>query len=282
MAKYRTTKIDFWEDPYIERLPHNTATLYLYLITSCPSNLGLLERTHSRISFEFKITEAEVAESLDRLKADGKIITDGDYILLVNFIEHQMSSSEKVLVALKQEVKKITSQIILFTLATKYPVLAIDKDILEYPIDTLPIPYAYPTDTKGIGIGIDKEPKDICPILTPEEKPNPKAPKKGSLSKGELALMEEWFNKFYDNYPRKIKRKQAQTVFFKIFGEFPPDKRREYLSNLGMYLGKYSSDSKDKDPQYIMHPSTWLNSEIFSIKPSDEETSQTESWKVKE
>ena len=57
MAEYRTIRINFWNDPFIEELDPKAKLLYIYLFT-CPhaNNLGIIEangwRGRQRWSFQ--------------------------------------------------------------------------------------------------------------------------------------------------------------------------------------------------------------------------------------
>lgn len=52
MATYRTIRMAFWSDPYIETLSASEKLLYLYLF-SCPhtNNLGLLAVSRRRMAY---------------------------------------------------------------------------------------------------------------------------------------------------------------------------------------------------------------------------------------
>ena len=53
MAEYRTIRMAFWNDPFVEDLEAGEKLLYLYLFT-CPhtSNLGVMEVSRRKIAFE--------------------------------------------------------------------------------------------------------------------------------------------------------------------------------------------------------------------------------------
>lgn len=70
MATYRTIRMAFWSDPYIETLSASEKLLYLYLF-SCPhtNNLGLLAVSRRRMAYDTGLTE-EAARGLERLLDD--------------------------------------------------------------------------------------------------------------------------------------------------------------------------------------------------------------------
>ena len=61
MATYRTIRMAFWSDPYIETLSASEKLLYLYLF-SCPhtNNLGLLAVSRRRMAYDTGLKEEAV------------------------------------------------------------------------------------------------------------------------------------------------------------------------------------------------------------------------------
>lgn len=102
MATYRTIRMAFWSDPYIETLSASEKLLYLYLF-SCPhtNNLGLLAVSRRRMAYDTGLTEEAVDAALAAFERDGKIATDGDAVWVCHFIRHQCSTSPKILVSLR-------------------------------------------------------------------------------------------------------------------------------------------------------------------------------------
>lgn len=143
MAEYRTVRIGYWGDPYIENLSSQGKLVYLYLITSCLNNLGILELSKRKIAFDTSVTAEEVENILAQLERDKKIARDGDNILLMNFVKHQTSTSPMIIKGLKKIIGGVTSPKLLKALAEKYPFL-FDRDEnipYAYPMDMVCIPY---------------------------------------------------------------------------------------------------------------------------------------------
>lgn len=151
MAKYRTLLRDFWTDPYIERLTGEGKLLYIYLITSPhTSNLGVLEVTLNRISYETGIGADAAEDILARLERDGKLVRDGDLIWLTNFIKYQCALSPQLTKMLTAEAREIKSARVLDELAIRYPELGAASPRAESGADAASIPYRYPIDTPSI------------------------------------------------------------------------------------------------------------------------------------
>ena len=61
MAEYRTIRMGFWTDPYIEELDAKAKLLYIYLFTGpYTNNLGIVEATRRKIAYETAMTVQEV------------------------------------------------------------------------------------------------------------------------------------------------------------------------------------------------------------------------------
>ena len=57
MAEYRTIRMGFWTDPYIEELDAKAKLLYIYLFTGpYTNNLGIVEATRRKIAYETAMT----------------------------------------------------------------------------------------------------------------------------------------------------------------------------------------------------------------------------------
>ncbi len=110
MATYRTIRMAFWSDPYIETLSASEKLLYLYLF-SCPhtNNLGLLAVSRRRMAYDTGLTEEAVDAALAAFERDRKIVMDGDTVWLCNFIRHQCSTSPKILASLRALLPAVES-----------------------------------------------------------------------------------------------------------------------------------------------------------------------------
>lgn len=195
MAEYRTIRMAFWNDPFVEDLEAGEKLLYLYLFT-CPhtSNLGVMEVSRRKIAFETGLDMTAIDTGLAKLEAAGKIVTDGAFILLLRFIRHQTTTSPKITQALKGMLPGVRSNKLRQALCRAYPAIfgtvtaaacpmpdrpapgdtpADGMDTVcegaGYPMDRVSIPYPYPAHTVGIPPAEEEEegeeyyhpPKDI-------------------------------------------------------------------------------------------------------------------------
>ena len=151
MAEYRTIQMAFWNDPFIEGLPAQGKLLYLYLFTSPhTSNLGVLEITTRRISYDTGIPEEEVKSLLKRLEEDGKVILRDGLVWVVNFIRNQTSTSPKIATFLRSLLPKVPSAALVGEIRVRYPVLFGGKPEASQAVNTQSLPHQYPIDTLSI------------------------------------------------------------------------------------------------------------------------------------
>lgn len=267
MAEYRTIKISFWNDPFIEELEPNEKLLYLYLFTSPhTSNIGLLEVTSKKIAFETGLSIQGVNSGLSKLEKERKIIRDGQFILVARFIKNQSSTSPKLIQSMRGIAKSITSQKIRDTLCILYP------DIfsgVEFE-DTVSIPYNNDIDTVSIPIREKEEEKEreieeeyICPSadgdmdvfehsvqqlsLSPEPQSQRKKKTKDDYT--------DDFISFWQEYPRKEDKKKA-------FDSWRSLEKKKILPDINIILKAIDTRVKSgqwENKKFIPLPTSWLN-----------------------
>lgn len=151
MAEYRTIRMAFWNDPFVEELEAGEKLLYLYLFT-CPhtNNLGILEVSRRKIAFETGLDVETVNAGLQKLEKAGKIVTDATFILLTRFIRHQTTTSPKIAQALKGMLAGVSSAKLRHALYSGYPSIFGGLSQSGYHTDTISIGYQGHTDTVSI------------------------------------------------------------------------------------------------------------------------------------
>ena len=171
MAEYRTIRMAFWNDPFVEGLEAGEKLLYLYLFT-CPhtNNLGVLEVSRRKIAFETGLDVATVNAGLEKLEKAGKIVTDAAFILLTRFIRHQTTTSPKIAQALKGMLAGVSSAKLRHALFLGYPRIFGGLSQSGYPMDTVSIGYQDHTDTVSILYPDPIHTVDIPPAEEEEER----------------------------------------------------------------------------------------------------------------
>ncbi len=160
MAEYRTLRMTFWNDPYVEELGPEGRLFYLYLIT-CPhtNNLGFLEVSRRRMAYETGLSEEVLLRLLSEAEAAGKIVADGACLWLVNFVKHQASTSPKLVQSLRALLGQISSLKIRAAVAAAYPAIFPPEPAEEVPMPGKRAPSAVeagcaqPSPTVGEGTG---------------------------------------------------------------------------------------------------------------------------------
>lgn len=284
MAEFRTIKMSFWSDPFIESLDDKSKLLYIYMITcSHTSNLGILNVTARKIAYETGLSEEDVKAGMDLLREEGKIITDGTAILMLNFINNQTSGAPKVILGLRKLFEKLDSRMFRKALLAKYPFFTPkgldgveefqtplngtnDTDTISGPIDTM----SNPIDTiRSIGSGIGSG----------------KGSGKGNSNKNKIScssgdepasknlplehIIEQSFPEFWSHYPRKVAKADARKAFTAILKKTPMGDMANTLDNISEHLYAYLDEIKARETpeQYIKYPGPWLRAQDFSEPP---------------
>ena len=89
-AKLRSVNTKFWEDPYIETLKSDEKLLFLYLLTNPLANmLGVYEISVKRISYDTGIGQDRIMKILKAFQSVGKVLREGDYVIMPNWLKNQ-------------------------------------------------------------------------------------------------------------------------------------------------------------------------------------------------
>lgn len=95
MAKNRYINDSFWTDPYIEKLSPDYKLVFLYLLSNPLANIaGVFEIRVKRIAYETGYDIEVIENILNKFSQDGKIIQNGDWIIMVNHLKHQYLGSK--------------------------------------------------------------------------------------------------------------------------------------------------------------------------------------------
>lgn len=103
-------------------------------------------------------------------------------------------------------------------------------------------------------------------------------PQHTAAEKQHVNPLDEWFEKFWDHYPRHEDKKRAYKTFMALFHRQAYQKQRDRMNNLIVRLTRYIYDCNGKEQQYIKLPSTWLNAHSFDDEPEENEILRSEKW----
>lgn len=268
MAEYRTVKMSFWTDPYIESLPADGKLLYIYLFT-CPlvNNLGIMETTVKRIAYETDIDAKRVAVLLAEMEKNGKLMHDGNFFWLTNFIKNQCTTSPKLLQSMKTMLETVESKRIRRALCLRYPHIfecaeeqETDDEIVMRAYDTDTIPYEYPIDTVSIPSWELGNRNRELRINTPP------SPSQGALCVSEDAPQEKYpadFEEFWKLYPKKADKLNASKAWKKQKAKIPK-----------LDVLKAAIETQQSTDQWqrgiIPNASTWLNGHRWEDNPDQQ------------
>jgi len=128
MADFRTIMPTIWSDRFIESLPISEKLLFIYLFANeRTSNIGVTDVSPRKIAFDTGATVDDIENFFSKAEKAGKIVRDGDMVLLVNFIKNQthMREDSKVSKFLIKNLQKLHGELpsgrVKKALATKYP-----------------------------------------------------------------------------------------------------------------------------------------------------------------
>ena len=123
------------------------------------------------------------------------------------------------------------------------------------------------TQCNAPDIDIDKE-KDINNIYGQDDLDQTGSNNKNDLEEPKKEIWEEQFEKFYKEYPKKVKKQDVRKWFKK---NKPSSKLfSSMMSSLEQFRG--SKDWLKEKGQYIPYPSTWLNQKRWEDEAIEEKT----------
>ena len=148
MAEYRTIRKSFWHDPFIEELDAKGKLLYVYLFTGpYTNNFGIVEVSRKKIAFESGLSAQDVEKYLADFEAAKKIVIDGGWIWMVNFIKNQTRTNTRMIEGLvKDAPSAVPTKKLAESICSKYPQVY-SKEMLEGDSYTIPTPLGSHTFT---------------------------------------------------------------------------------------------------------------------------------------
>lgn len=226
MAEYRTIRRSFFDDPYVESLVALHKLLYMYMITcKHTNNLGLLEISERKISFESGLSARDVSDGLTKFEQDGKLVRDGQKKWLTRFIRHQGTTSEKLLIGLKKLLPGVSSPKIYKAIWDNYPELFDGLEPPPHVSDSAQIPHGYGIYTVSIPSGElerEMEEEEEENILHANDQKTGRSGRKETYTtkKGrKLAGKKlQQFNRFWTAFAYQKGKAEAADAFLDIHG----------------------------------------------------------------
>lgn len=228
MATYRTIYLSFWTDAKVDDdFTPEDKYFFLYLLTNPHTNIcGCYEVTPKQMARETGYNEDSVKRLLDRMeKVHGVIKYDSDTkeVLIPNWGKYNWHNSPKTMAGAEKVAQHIKSETFKKAVA-----------------DTLSIGYGYPMDIS-------------VSVLNTTTTPISKNSTDNHISN---TVVEEYFDTFWREYPRKVGKGDARKKFAKALTKTSFDNIMAALQRV-----KASAQWKKDDGQFVPYPATWLNQE---------------------
>jgi hypothetical protein len=236
MAIYRHVHTSFWQDGFVLDLTPEEKYFYIYLMTNSKTNqIGCYELPKRVIEIETGYNRETVDKLLDIFIHKKKILycSETKEILVLNWHKYNWSKSPKVANCIKKEYQCITN------------------DEFKNIIKPLLIEYGYCIDSLSIDLG-EK-------LKTKNQKLKTKKDIK-EYAHSSQALTQNDFEIFWSIYPRKVSKKPAGKIYARLISQGIDNKT--LIDGATAYAEWCKRNAEE--PQFIKHPSTWLNNECWN------------------
>jgi len=138
MSTQRFISTSFWDDPWIRKLTPDERYMFLYLMTNTLTNIaGVYQITMDRICYDTSYSTEKVKQIFNLFEKSGKAyFYQEEFMVLPKWPKHQRwETSGKIKAGIEAILKNLSPELLVF----------IKKIGYTYPIDTLCIPYIYPS-----------------------------------------------------------------------------------------------------------------------------------------
>jgi len=234
MATQRYVSTSFWDDKWIRSLNPSDRYLYLYLMTNPLTNIaGVYEITIDRIAFDTGYDERTLRPMLDRFARDGKaFFYQGEWMILPTWPKHQKwEKSSKIRKGIASLLKTLPTDLLSYMVQIGY----------RYPIDTLSIPYTYPSNLDF---------KESCPLIPPLSPPLDNLPLSPPYNppskKGDYIAREATQDGAIETLKKSQKPVVSDEEAKALVGRFT--KNDEYAKSLMVFVGHRRDIKKPMTP----------------------------------
>ena len=281
-----TTRI--WADPWFEGLDTESKLVWMYLLTNQQTNLiGVYEISLKRISNETGVELNRLQTVLDGFANGFKIIWNGSYMVICNFLKHQNianpnmeKSADKVFNSLPSDIKKVLLshgikdlRDLMNGFANRYQTVTKPFGEIERERE-IEIEREIESETENFladeSADFENQEEEIPHLayssrtLIAEENKK-KVP--GEPDKIETVKAELWpsFNDFWETYDKKRGDKEKLKKKWESLKQSDKEKILEYIPQY-----KLAQPDKNfrKDPQTFLNNKSW-NDEIITSKSNN-------------
>lgn len=294
-GRYTRIKSRFWSDEKVVAWDNDTKLLALYLLTSPHNNiLGCYVLPKLYICADLEWSTERLDKPFQKLLDDGYIKYDNNCRLLfiTNYLAHNPISNGNQATGAGKQLREIPKSPLLQEL--KRSIERLDKPFLKPLLEQIGDPV-----TVTVDVTVDH--KDICAPNRARKDAQKSKTSSANKNNGQAASQdpggsveaekvtatpdeqrarkpfknkkqETMFDQFWDMYPKKRSKGQAEKTWVKI----DPDESLLVAMLSGLEKAKNSHEWTKEGGQYVPYPSTWLNAkgweDEYSEVNSDEDS----------
>src|SRR4030043_61406 len=229
-----------WNSPEFRKFSPEGKLLLIYLFTNDAKSItGIYKIDFDKMSFDTGIKVQKIAKIIEELKNEVMYDYDKGIVWIIAHTRKQFCRtpkiSDRIIKGIENNLTALRGHLFVGLFLKEYAYLSLFSGApYPYPLHTLSKGLTYPS---GEG---------------------------GGEGKGIKNLSGSAFLKFWDAYPKKKSKGQAEKAFFKI----NPDEQLLAIMIAKIEWAKKLEDWVKEKGKYIPHPATWLNARGWE----DEET----------
>ena len=244
MAK-RMIDTELWNnEDIIENFTAEDKYFWLYLLTSPHNNIcGVFKNSPNLMARDMGLHKDTIVNLIYRFENIHKLVycdKETNEILILNWYKFNWTKSPKITTMIEKESNNLKSDKIKELIVERIGLIFENKD-------TVSIPYTYPTNTNSNTNNINNN------IVTNEE-------------------INNYFDKIYSIYPRKVSKVQAKATFTKKLKGLDKDTAHKKAIAIYRLIEKQNqvwqseNNGEGRKLEHIPHFSTWLNANIEDNK----------------
>ena len=244
MAK-RMIDTELWNnEDIIENFTAEDKYFWLYLLTSPHNNIcGVFKNSPNLMARDMGLHKDTIVNLLYRFENIHKLVycdKETNEILILNWYKFNWTKSPKITTMIEKESNNLKSDKIKELIVERIGLIFEDKD-------TVSIPYAYPTNTNSNTNTINNN------IVTNEE-------------------INNYFDKIYSIYPRKVSKVQAKATFTKKLKGLDKDTAHKKAIAIYRLIEKQNqvwqseNNGEGRKLEHIPYMSSWLSANVEDSK----------------
>ena len=138
---------------------------------------------------------------------------------------------------------------------------------LVYPCESAPPNLVYPCESAPLNLAFTPADSQGNPLReSKKKKESPSDSLAHKCAKASKATIDEWFDKFWGEYPRKVDKPRARRAYATALNKLASTIEGEDLRDFDVLEALDDAKENDHrfredgDPKYIPYPASWLNS----------------------